>query len=436
MAMAVAFWGFLTMIGDFGLFASIVQSNEVSKDQLREIFGFIIILNILFLTITLIGSPIISGYFKEPRLTAILRTLSIVFFFIPFYVIPHSLLLRDMNFKYISVIDVLCNLFGATTSFLFAVTGHGVWSLVYGTLTQYFCRGVTFSLVAKSHYRPQFRIDKIRCMLSFSSFFTGSTILRYLFFKSDIIIGGKYMGPDALGIYSIANQLAFAPVEKMSNIIPQIAFPAFSKMQLDIKSYSSYFLKGMKLLNVIFIPCYIALFFLAEDIVALLLGPNWEQIVLPMRILCLVMPLRTLEVLFIPAMNGLGKSRITMITSGMSLFIMMCAFWVGSNWGYIGMCWSWVSGFTIIFLIMIAICIKELHLNIVSIAHTYITPVISSVGLLIVGLIMSKYYKNIMHPFFNIISFSMASVFLYFAAVYIIDRPIIIYLKSLIPARK
>ena len=81
MAMAVAFWGFLTMIGDFGLFASIVQSKEVSDSQLREIFSFIIILNILFFLATYLAAPVISGYFAEPRLTAILRTLCIVFIF-------------------------------------------------------------------------------------------------------------------------------------------------------------------------------------------------------------------------------------------------------------------------------------------------------------------------------------------------------------------
>jgi len=99
MAMALVFWGFLTMIGDFGLFASIVQSKEISTDQLREVFGFIIILNVVFLTVTWIASPFIGMYFSEPRLIPLLRALAIVFLFIPFYIIPHSLLLREMNSK-------------------------------------------------------------------------------------------------------------------------------------------------------------------------------------------------------------------------------------------------------------------------------------------------------------------------------------------------
>lgn len=436
MAMAVAFWGFLTMIGDFGLFASIVQSKEVSKDQLREIFGFIIVINVLFLSATYLAAPVISSYFSEPRLTAILRTLCVVFLFIPFYVIPHSLLLREMNFQKTSVIDVLCNLCGAITSLICALTGYGVWSLVYGTLVQFFSRAAAFTIVATDYYWPLFRIEKIKGMLSFSGFFTGSTILRYFFFKSDIIIGGRFIGPDAIGLYSIANQLAFAPVEKMSSIIPQVAFPAFSKMQFDIKTYTANFLKGLKLLNLIFIPCYITIFVLAEDIVTLLLGPKWMEIILPMRILCIIMPLRAFEMLFIPAMNGLGKSNITMLTSGFALVIMVCAFLVGLNWGYIGLCWAWVGGFSIIYFVMISMCIRNLGVNATAIAQTYKTPVISSIGVLMIGIVLMKNYQHVMNPALKITAFLAASILLYCASVFFLDRPMITNMITMLGRRK
>mgnify|MGYP001184915555 FL=1 len=436
MAMAVAFWGFLTMIGDFGLFASIVQSKEVSKEQLQEIFGFIIILNLFFLSATFLAAPVISSYFSEPRLTPILRTLCIVFLFIPFYVIPHSLLLREMNFQKTSVVDVLCSLCGATTSLVFALNGYGVWSLVYGTLAQFFSRAVFFTIVAAENYKPQFRIEQIKGMLSFSSFFTGSTVLRYFFFKSDIIIGGKFIGPDALGLYSIANQLAFTPVEKMSYVIPQVAFPAFSKLQLDVRAYAENFLKGLKLLNLIFIPCYIMVFVLAEDIVNVLLGPKWVEIISPMRILCIVMPLRAFEVIFIPAMNGLGKSNITMLTSGLSLFIMLCAFLVGLNWGYIGLCWAWVGGFTVIYTIMIGMCVRYLQVNTADIARSYKTPLIASAGVLIMGLLLMNNYQHVIHPLLKITAFLTASLLMYSASVFYIDRPVVAYLKNILVIRK
>jgi len=273
-------------------------------------------------------------------------------------------------------------------------------------------------------------------MLSFSGFFTGSTILRYFFFKSDIIIGGRFIGPDALGIYSIANQLAFTPVEKMSYIIPQVAFPAFSKMQFDVEAYADNFLRGLKLLNLIFIPCYIVLFVLAEDIIGVLLGPKWGTVVVPMRILCLIMPLRAFEVLFIPAMNGLGKSNITMLTSGLSLAVMACAFLVGMGWGYIGLCWAWVGGFTIIYAIMIGMCVKNFQMRIADIAQTYITSLISSAGLLIMGVMLMYNHQVMINPILKIMAYLTASILLFAASLFLVDRPIITYLKGLMTSAK
>jgi O-antigen/teichoic acid export membrane protein len=53
---------------------------------------------------------------------------------------------------------------------------------------------------------------------------------------------------------------------------------------IDLKAYAANFLKGLKLLNLIFIPCYIVIFVLAEDIVNVLLGTKWFEIILPIRI--------------------------------------------------------------------------------------------------------------------------------------------------------
>jgi teichuronic acid exporter len=436
MAMALVFWGFLTMIGDFGLYASIVQSKEVSKNQLRQIYGFIISLNFLFLIATYLCAPMISSYFSEIRLTSILRTLGLAFVLIPLYVIPYSLLLREMSFQKISVIDVFCNLCGATTSLLFVLNDYGVWSLVYGTLVLYLAKAVSINLVARHYYIPLFRTDQIKEMLSFSSFFTGSTILRYFYFKSDIIVGGKFIGADALGIYTIANQLAFLPVDKLSLIIPEVALSAFSKMQFDIKTYSEYFLKGIKLLNLIFVPCYIILFILAGDIVNILLGPKWEKIILPMRILCLIMPFRAFEMLFHPAMNALGKSKITMLASGLSLSILVCCFLFGLKWGYIGLCWAWVGGYSIIYLIMGNMCVRNLQLGKREIARSFKTPIFSSLGGLIMGLLLLYNKELISNSLLKIAAYIVASIILYSISIYFIDKRAFLDLKLMFQKMK
>ena len=436
MAMAMAFWGFLIMISDFGFFSAIVQSKEVLKNELREIFGFIFILNILFFIATYLSAPMISIYFSQPRLAPLLRILAISFLFVPIFGIPQSLLCREMKFKKISIIDGCCNLSGGIISLFFALGGFGVWSLVYGILVQHLAKAVFYSLAEKFFLIPLFRVNLIKGIFSFSGCLAGSDILRYIYFKLDVILGGRFIGPEALGIYSIANQLAFMPVDKLSMIIPQVAFPAFSKMQYDIAQLSANFLKGLKLLNLIFIPCYIIVFVLSNEIIILLLGSKWENIISPLRILCVIMPLRAIEMLFLPAMNALGKSKISLVTNGLSLIIMACAFWVGLNWGYMGLCWAWVGGYSIIYMVIANVITRNLKLNRVDLARTFKTAIISSSGLLIMGVLMSINTRIVINPAGKIAAFLAMAIFLYLASIILVDRPFYVSLKNIWKAKR
>ncbi len=322
MSMAMVLIGFFTMIGDFGLYGAIVQRREVTRRQLEQVLGFVLLVNLGFFSLVYAGAPLAADFYAEPRLIEMLRVLSSVFLLVPLYIIPHSLLLKEMNFKKTSLIDLAGSISAASTSLVLAFQGFGVWALVYGTLVMFLVRTAGFLLVGASIFRPSFRFREIKEMLSFSSFFTGTMILKYFLLKTDLVIGGKFLGASALGLYAVANQLAFTPLEKISSIILQVAFPAFSKLQHDMGAFSSHFLKALRILNVITIPCFAGIAILAPYIVHFLLGPKWEQVILPAQILCLVMPLRALDILFTPAMNGLGRSGIVMINSLVSFVIM------------------------------------------------------------------------------------------------------------------
>jgi len=162
-----------------------------------------------------------------------------------------------------------------------------------------------------------------------------------------------------------------------------------------------------------------------------LLGPKWGDIVLPIRILSVIMPLRAFEILFIPAMNGLGKSNVTMLTGALSLGVMVCAFIVGVQWGYIGLCWAWLGGYAVVYSFMVRMSIRHFRMNITDIFRTYLTPLISSLGLFVTGIWAMQNHQLGMHPLLTIAVYLSASVILYFAVLFFVDRPILSYLKIL-----
>ena len=71
-----------------------------------------------------------------------------------------------------------------------------------------------------------------------------------------IFIIGKFLGPSSLGVYSIALQLASLPLEKVGQIINQIAFPAYSEIQGDHERVAQYTLRIGNLISMLSFPLF------------------------------------------------------------------------------------------------------------------------------------------------------------------------------------
>ena len=65
--------------------------------------------------------------------------------------------------------------------------------------------------------------------ITFGGYVTISRIFWGFYTQADTFIIGKLLGKELLGFYSVGMNLASLPMEKVSGIINQVAFPAFSQ---------------------------------------------------------------------------------------------------------------------------------------------------------------------------------------------------------------
>ena len=110
MAMATVFMSLLVLLNEVGLGTAIIQKADIKKEVIKKIFGFIIIINIGFIIIILISAPLVGIFFSSSYLPTILRVLSINFILTACFVIPQSLLMRELDFRKKSLIDLIGNL--------------------------------------------------------------------------------------------------------------------------------------------------------------------------------------------------------------------------------------------------------------------------------------------------------------------------------------
>jgi len=351
LAMATVFMSLLILIAEAGLGAALVQAHEVDELTLRRIFGAAILINVALFVLQFAAAPLIAGFFEEDRLVAILRVLALQLLIMIFGVIPGALLNRRLDFKRQSLISLASSVCGSLITLGLALSGYGVWALVFGSLVVSLCNTVAINLVAPFMRWPDFYLKGIRSLIAFGGQLTASRLLWLMYSQADIFIAGKLLGKELLGFYSISMHLASLPVQKLSSVFNQVAFPAFAQAQHQPETVPIYILKGIRILSFLSFPVLWGISAIAPEIVAVLLGSRWGAAVLPLQMLPLVMPITMLSPFLNTAFQGIGRGGVVFMNVLTACLVMPAAFWVGAHWGLFGLCVAWVLGFPVVFIV-------------------------------------------------------------------------------------
>ena len=125
--------------------------------------------------------------------------------------------------------------------------------------------------------------------------------------QADVFIGGRALDPHRLGIYTTALFLTQILAAKFVPPLNEVAFAAYSRIQARPDMIQSAFLKSVRLIMLVALPFYFGLAVTAGPLVLACLGPKWIEAAPLVPILAMAMPMMTLQILFAPASNALGR---------------------------------------------------------------------------------------------------------------------------------
>jgi lipopolysaccharide exporter len=308
-SMVVVVVAFAQMFADAGVSSAIIYHHEPTKSELASLYWFNILCGAGIFALINLAAPLIVGLFNEPRLSMPLRLASFAFLITPFGQQFQFVLQKQLRFRSLAASSTSGYIAGLFVAVGLGVYGAGVYSLVFGQLANAFVRtAMLVRLQWRSRPSWHFARRDLSTYLSFGLYQTGDRAAN--FFNAYLLHGliGSMLGAHVLGIYTLAFELAFKPLDAITPIVTRVAFPVLARIRDDLCRVRRGYLSMLRLLSTVNFPIALGTAALAPIIVPVIYGNAWRPAIPLVEVLALVALLRSSGSPIGALLLGLGKA--------------------------------------------------------------------------------------------------------------------------------
>ena len=420
------------LIAEFGFAAAITQAKVVEKHQLANLFGFALLLNTAF-TLLLVGTaPLVSMIYSESRLTSIIQVAACQFIVSALGILPDAHLRREMRFRELTKIDFLSSMFSGILTLAFAYSGLGYWSLVLSPLCGSILRTFLLHFQTQSWVWPAFSLEPVRGLVKFGGLTMIGRIVGHFLGQMDILIAGAFLGREALGVYSVAMQLASMPLSKTMSVINQVTHPAISRMNHNGTLSGDDLLLGGKLVAYLLFPVAWGLAAVAPFVVTILMGEKWHDAIFPLQLVCLALPFRAICTLLTTAVSAVGRADIDLQNTLTGLYILPICFFVGVQYGVTGLSLAWVIGIPIMTFFIVRRARKILGFAFKDLIQTLVGPFLTTLVMYITVSLFTFAVRSNYSSLFYFLSATLVGAIVYLIAFLLIDKKCFTQFKRLV----
>jgi O-antigen/teichoic acid export membrane protein len=290
-----------------GIQAALIRKKSSIESYLHTAWTISAIRGVILFLILFFFAPIMANFFGSPQAIAVIRIISISTLLAGFNNIGLLFFQKDLKFKKKFLYELSGVLVDITVAIVLAVILRNVWALVWAGLAANCVRLIMSYFVQSYRPRLKFEKEKFKELFGFGRWIFGSGILVFLVNQGDDIFVGKMLGVSALGFYQMAYLISNLPATEITNVISQVSFPAYSKIQNDLQKLKRAYLQIFKTTMFIAFPIAGAIFILGSNFTAIFLGERWMPMVAAMQILALWGLIRSSGGLIAPLFQAINR---------------------------------------------------------------------------------------------------------------------------------
>ena len=336
-SVTVVLLSFVHTVRDMGAGQYLVQEKNLTTERIRAVWAVQLGIGLGLACLVLLASYPVALFYDEPRMRHVMLVVAFNYAINPFGSLTYAWLIREMRFESIAIMRFSSVLIGALVAIWLASQDFGPISLAWGSLAT----TVVNALVAV-YFRPKFfpwlpGIREIRRVLSFGSKLTASTLVADFANSAPELLVGKLQSLAAAGLYSRAFGLVQMFYRLFVDAVSAVCLPWFASQSREHGSFVEPFLKATAYITALGWSFCIGVVCLAQPLVRLLYGSQWDQSVDLARLLAVAMALNVPVALCSTALMSSGAvsviAQVTVVTS--LLAIVFAA--LGATQGLLGL---------------------------------------------------------------------------------------------------
>ncbi len=404
-----------------GFAAALIQKPAPTSADYSTAFFWNIIVSLLFYAGLYLAAPAIAGFYHIPLLASILKIQGLILIINALSVIQLSILRKKLQFKSLSVIQIIAALISAGIAIPLAFNGLGVWALVVQQLLNSAITTITLWFVCKWQPLWLFSWQSFKQLFGYGAFLLLSDLLNSVCDNiQGLIIGRRFTAGD-MGYYAQAKKLAEIPTESISQVVSLVSFPVFAKLQDDQSKLRAAVQKSLTLMNFINFPLMLLLIVVAEPLLTLLYSAKWTESIPYFQILCLSGIVNCIQSVNYQVVCAVGKSKtifrwnIIKRTVGIGLIL------IGMYWGITGILWGMVAGFYFTAIVNAIVATKTtgytLPRQVLDAAPALLIALMAAIGTAVVGRFL------FLHNFPTLLIQSAVYLILYIGLSKLLHRP-------------
>jgi O-antigen/teichoic acid export membrane protein len=344
---------FAAIFSGLGVAPAIVQRPNLEDRHLRVGFTLSLLLSLAVAGIVWGAAPAFADFLRLAELTPVVRAACVVFLCQGLSAVAQATAQRALRFRWLAGLEAVAFAAGFVVAGpVLAWFGFGVWALVGAMVIQHLLRAVVLLIGQPHPKRPMLQRRATAELLYFGGGFTLARICNYAAGQADKLIVGRWLGAEALGFYALAAQLMSAPAVMVGQVLDRVLFPTMALVQQEPERLARAFRSAVAACALLVLPASVLVAVLAPELVHVLLGPDWGEVVLPLQILAVGMLFRTSYKLSDSIARATGAVYARAWRQAVHVIAIAIGALIGQSWGIGGVALGVVVAIAVNFLLM------------------------------------------------------------------------------------